>query len=342
MRAAMTLPPVIVTNFKRRITGVTTTANNVTAMQKRLADYEIGLCGPGQEWRLWQVLLKGYARPKGRSHRVWHVRRNAEMAWGLFAKHILRQPIRLVFTSASIRQHSTYPRWLISHMDAVIATSPEAAELVPNVALIQPHGVDTEKFQPLEKTAHPSLVYMGRIRPQKGVHILIEALCAVLPDFPEAHMHVVGIALAKDQAYLHEQHDKLKAAGIEGQVTWHGKASDETLQGLLGQAHICAATPLHEEFGVTPFEGLASGCAVLVSDTGAFRLAVAGAETGLMVPTDDVPATATALRALLENDDKRAQMMAAARQKAVENFALEGEATALLHVYDKVSQPCSS
>ncbi len=329
----MSLPPVIVTNFKRRITGVTTTANNVTAMQQRLADYEIAICGPGQVLQLWRVLLQGFRRPANRRYRIWHVRRNAEMAWGLFAKHVLRQPIRLVFTSASIRQHSAYPRWLISKMDAVVATSPEAAALVPNVALVQPHGVNVEKFHPGQKSKAPSLVYMGRIRAQKGVHILVDALCEVLPDFPEVQAHLVGQALAKEQDYLAEQKDKITAANLDAQITWHGRLEDETLEGLLAAAHICAATPLREEFGLTPFEGLSAGCALLVSDAGAFRLAIADGETGIMVAPDDAPATAAALRKLLSDDDMRQTMMARARQVACDRFALEGEATALLNLY---------
>ena len=329
----MSLSPVIVTNFKRRITGVTTTANNVTAMQRRLADHEITICGPGQDLRLWRLLLHGFHRPVGRRYRVWHVRRNAEMAWGLFAKQLLRQPIRLVFTSASTRRHSAYPRWLISQMDSVVATSPEAAALVPNVALVQPHGVDVEKFHPGEKTSAPSLVYMGRIRPQKGVHILVDALCQVLPKFPDVQAHLVGQTLAREKNYLAQQQKKVSAAGLDDQVIWHGRVTDATLEGLLAAAHICAVTPLREEFGLTPFEGLAAGCALLVSDAGAFRLALADGETGIMVDPGDGPATAQALRTLLSDDAKRQTMMARARQVACDRFALEGEASALLNLY---------
>ena len=90
------LPPVIVTNFKRRVTGVSTTAIRVAEAQEVLAPGHLGLCGPKHPLKLWQVLLGGWQRPVGKPFRIWHVRRDAEMMWGLIAKHILRQPLRLV------------------------------------------------------------------------------------------------------------------------------------------------------------------------------------------------------------------------------------------------------
>ena len=332
----MSLPPVIVTNFKRRITGVFTTALNVTAKQRTLAGHEIGLCGPTHELKLWHLILRGFTRPPGYPFRIWHVRRNSEMIWGLIARDILRQPVRLVFTSAAIRRHSALPRWLIRGMDGVVATSEAAAKCVPQVALIQNHGVDTDKFKPGEKTQHPTLIYMGRIRPQKGVHIMLAALCQVLPDFPDAQVHMVGVALGKDQDYLSKLQQESEAANISHQITWHGRVSDDQLSHLLSCSHICVATPLREEFGLTPFEGLSAGCALVVSDTGAFRLAIAGGQTGRMVPPDDIRATARALRDLLSDPAMRANMMQRAREVACTHFPLEGEAKALLTLYQQM------
>ncbi|KGF66674.1 lipopolysaccharide biosynthesis protein, partial [Hoeflea sp. BAL378] len=75
----------------------------------------------------WQAVRMSREPPSGRKFHIWHVRRNPEMRAGLFARDILRLPVRLVFTSAAQRRHSLIPRWLISRMDAVIATTPEAA-----------------------------------------------------------------------------------------------------------------------------------------------------------------------------------------------------------------------
>lgn len=340
----MILPPVIVTNFKRRITGVTSTAINVTRRQQDLAPYKIGLCGPKHGLKLWQALMYGFRPPKEFPFRIWHVRRNSEMAWGLFAKHILRQPIRLIFTSAAIRRHSPYPRWLISKMDALVATSDQAAALLDRVDLVQGHGVDTRAFQPGTnqtdaKTSPIRITCIGRIRPEKGVHILVEALCQVLPSHPGVQMHFIGKVAPAHQAFFQEQQRKLTAAGIAAQITWHDEIPATEVAAHLATSHILAATPLYEGYGLTAFEGLASGCAVLLSDTGAFREATAQGETGELVPLSDVPKTAAALGRLLADPRALTIKQRRAREIAVTHFDLDQEASALLTLYDRIFRP---
>ncbi len=337
----MALPPVIVTNFKRRLTGVTTTALNVTAYQRAHNELEIGVCGPLHEWKLWQVLVWGWARPPGRQVRVWHVRRNAEMAWGLLAKRILRQPVRLVFTSAAIRRHSAYPRWLIAQMDAVVATSDAAAALVPNVTTVQAHGVDTASFRPAPKTSAPSLVVVGRIRPEKGIHVLIEALCHVLPDHQRVRVHMIGQAQGVDRAFEAELRQKLQAAGIDQQVFWHGEQPQERVAELMSQSHILVATPLYEGYGLTALEGLASGCAVLLSDTGIFAEVVAHDSVGRLVPVNDAAATAAALADLLSDANKLKSLQQRAREVAEVHYSIEAEAHRLLNLYNEIANAAS-
>ena len=86
--------------------------------------------------------------PADKPFNIWHVRRNSEMQFAIFARDILKLPVKIVFTSAAQRRHSAWPRWLISKMDAVIATSEEAASFVPNVVSVIPHGVDLDRFFP--------------------------------------------------------------------------------------------------------------------------------------------------------------------------------------------------
>lgn len=332
----MTLPAVIVTNFKRRLTGVTTTALHVTAAQQRLADYDLGLCGPWHRLKLVHVLFNGFAKPPGKPFRIWHVRRNSEMLWGLIAKYGLGQPVRLVFTSASIRRHSAFPRWLIARMDAIVATSDKAASFLPRVDLIQGHGVDLNLFRPGDKSGTLTLVCAGRIRADKGTHILVAALCAVLPEFPKVRVHILGRAHRRDKAYVHDMQAKLQNAEVSAQVTWHGEVPPARVAEMLATAQLYAATPLHEEFGLTPFEGLASGCAVLVSDTGVFDQAVASGQTGILVPVGNVAATIAGLRTLLNDQGLRARMMAAARPMAQAQFSIDQEASALLGLYDRM------
>jgi mannosyltransferase len=72
---------------------------------------------------------------------IWHARRNNDMIVGVLLK-ALGWPLKLVFTSAAQRHHTWITRWLISKMDAVIATSDVSASFLKRSATVVAHGVD--------------------------------------------------------------------------------------------------------------------------------------------------------------------------------------------------------
>ena len=178
-RATLDLDPeVIVFNLKRRYTGVSATVNTLVPVQ--LSQWRLGYCGeqlsnglPGMS--LSQAVNLSRKPPRDRVFRIWHVRRDHEMAAALFVRDVLRLPIRLVFTSAAQHRHGAFPRWLISRMDAVIATTHLAASFVPNTSAVVAHGIDLERFSdtPDKRTAWAAsglpgaygIGVFGRIRP---------------------------------------------------------------------------------------------------------------------------------------------------------------------------------
>ena len=104
----MSAVEVVAPNFKRRLSGVTSTIVQLVPLQVTMIS--LATLGPGLPASLpkiawWQVpaLLR---RPSGGRVRVWHARRNLEMLGGVVLKKLLRAPLKLVFTSASQRRHS--------------------------------------------------------------------------------------------------------------------------------------------------------------------------------------------------------------------------------------------
>ena len=147
-----------------------------------------------------RAVLACLKQPKNKPFRIWHARRNKEMLLGLMIKHLLRGRIRLVMTSCALRRHSWFPRQLLASMDAIIATSDEAASYVSHVVATIPHGVDCDRFQPAKdrKAALKALgipgnygiSMVGRIRPEKGSDLFVDAMIRLLPKHPALHgMH---------------------------------------------------------------------------------------------------------------------------------------------------------
>ena len=279
-----TKPAVFVTNFNPRFTGVSATTASVCKVQK--SQIEVALVGralsgcpsPLSKRKAISLSLK---KPKDKPFNIWHVRRNSEMQLAIFARDILRLPIKIVFTSAAQRRHSAWPRWLISKMDAVIATSEEAANFVPNVVATIPHGIDLDRFQPSKnqredwaKTGMPGeygIISVGRVRPEKGTDLFVEAMIEALPKLPEATAIIAGATKSKDFSFRKKIEERIKQSGLVDRIKFLGEIPPHKLPELLKGCRALVALPRYEGFGLTPLEGMACGLPLIASKTGYFE-----------------------------------------------------------------------
>ena len=114
-------PLVVAPNLKRRLSGVTATVVRLIPVQARMI--AIRATGPGLPPEVPHIpLIRAATLPRDR-WRVWHARRNTEMALGLILRRVLRRKYRLMFTSAAQRHHTGFTKWLIRQQEALVATS---------------------------------------------------------------------------------------------------------------------------------------------------------------------------------------------------------------------------
>ncbi|QFT81421.1 GDP-mannose-dependent alpha-(1-6)-phosphatidylinositol monomannoside mannosyltransferase [Roseovarius sp. THAF27] len=342
------MPDLIVTNFNRNFTGVSSTAASVVRCQ--VDQYDLALAGhplPGCPAPITKAQAATLSRtpPPGRPFTIWHVRRNPEMRTALWVRDVLRRPIRIVFTSAAIRRHSAFPRWLISRMDAVIATTEAAAGFVPHVRAVAPHGVDTDRFTPAPDraaawaaTGYPGtqgVATIGRIRPEKGTDRFVAAMLRLLPDHPGLTALVIGRAAKSDQPFLDNLKAQISAAGLTDRILFPGEVTPDALPALTRSLSAVVQLPRYEGYGMTPLEGMASGVPFVATDTGYYRSFSSQDETGLIVP-DDPDQAADALASILSDPDRHATMSRAARDIACAHFSVTREAEAIARVYEEL------
>ena len=339
-------PEVIVFNLKERYTGVSATINALVPLQAH--QWRLGFCGTRMSNGIDGMTLREAIRlsrkpPVGRAFRIWHVRRDPEMMAAIFARDVLRLPIKLVFTSAAQHLHGAFPRWLISKMDAVISTTPLAASFVPNTTAVVPHGIDLSRFSPPadKRTAWKDsglpgeygIGVFGRVRPDKGSDVFVDAMIQALPHLPGATAVIAGLAQPQHQAYQDELKARIAAAGLAERIVFLGEVPAGEVHLWYQRCLLCVACPRYEPFGLTPFEAAATGCALVCSRTGAFdQLAIPGL-TGDMVDTGDAPGLAQAVLKVLSDREQALRMGQAARQRVVEHFSLAKEAEGIGRVY---------
>lgn len=334
----------IVTNFNRNFTGVSATAAAVVSRQK--SKYGLRLVGQPlpdcpEPVNLLKALKHSQTSVNGRPV-IWHVRRNAEMLAAITARDIFRMPIKTVFTSSARRFHSAFPRWLISRMDAVIATTKSAATFVPHVRAVAPHGVDTQKFIPAKnrlecwaRSGFPGtmgVATVGRIRPEKGTDIFVDAMIKLLPELPGAKALVIGRATGEHRTFHQELQKRVIDADLTERILFTGEIDSDKLAQLLPGLSLMVAAPRYEGYGMTVLEAMASGVPVVASDTGNF-VDFLGSECGHIAEPGDAQTVADLSRQILTTTGEVERAGAAARLRAVEHFSIEGEVDAIDRVY---------
>ncbi len=143
----------------------------------------------------------------------------------------------------------------------------------------------------------PLVVFTGRLVPEKGADVLIEAMAAI----PGAACVVVG---SGDEEYVRGLHALAAQHGVDDRVFFHGYCSD--VFPLVVQADVgVVPSRFREPFGLSVIEFMALGKPVVTTDNGGQKEYMHDGEDGLLVPPEDASALAGAVGRLLADGQLR-------------------------------------
>lgn len=200
--------------------------------------------------------------------------------------------------------------------------------------LVRGTGVDTRQFRPTpEPPGVPVVTLASRMLWEKGIGVFVEAARLLRRDGVEARMALVGLPDPENprsvpRAQLQAWHD-------EGIVEWWGFRQD--MPGVLGASHVFVLPTMYRE-GVPRvlIEAAACGRPAVTTDRPGCRDIVRDGENGLVVPANDAPALAGAIRTLLGDPALRARMGARGRAIVEEEYAQEHVLAATLAIYERL------
>jgi phosphatidyl-myo-inositol alpha-mannosyltransferase len=228
--------------------------------------------------------------------------RIAKPVWGFLEERIDRR------IAVSEQARVSAQRWL-----------PGEYEIVPNGVLI-PEGVDPGGRE-------HRVIFAGRQEQRKGLHVLLRA-------WPEirrrtgARLRIAGADPLAVRLLLTRL--RLSDEGIDVL----GFLSQDDLTAELSTAKALLAPSLGgESFGMVLTRAFACATPVVASDIPGYR-DVMTPQTSLPVPPDDPTALTSAVCALLEDEDRRAGLGAAARTHAIDNYSWDDIARRLVRIYD--------
>ncbi|HEY6379461.1 MAG TPA: glycosyltransferase family 4 protein [Candidatus Dormibacteraeota bacterium] len=194
-----------------------------------------------------------------------------------------------------------------------------------------PLGVDTARFRPLRRrrVAGRLLTTASADVPLKGLLHLVEALPRVRLRHPHAHLVVIGSPNPDGPLPT-----ALRRLGLQDSVRFERGVSDQRIVELYAEAEVAVVPSLYEGFSLPAVEAMASGCALVVSDTGALPEVVGrSGEAALLVRPGQPDQLAAALDAVLSDPDLRDRLGAGGRRRALEHFNWPATAVATVAHY---------
>ncbi len=226
--------------------------------------------------------------------------------------------------------------WVYRKADQALAGADDAARVLRAkgykgpLSTIPQFGTDAALFQPAaSQPDRPFTIgYIGRIVPAKGIDVLLRALVALAGDW---RLRLVGGGPALD-----DLRTLAHALGIAERVAFVGQLPSTELP---AQYHAldCLVLPSltqnnwKEQFGRVLVEAMASGVAVIGSDSGAIPGVIG--EAGLIVPEGDAAALTRAIQDLKDQADLRAALAERGRERFLARFTNDSIAAATVEVY---------
>jgi len=231
-------------------------------------------------------------------------------------------------TSASYRYLGPIVRRLADRIDVKVAVSPDAkalaAEALGGDFTLLFNGIEVERFAKADPvpTEGPTVFFLGRHEPRKGLAVLLEAL-SLLP--PEVQLWVAGDG--PETEALGVQH-----AG-DPRISWLGRISDDEKASRLRSADVfCAPSLRGESFGVVLLEAMAASTAIVASDLPGYRNVARPDREAVLVPPGDAGALADALRRVLGSVSLRAELVASGDLRAAD-FSMHNLAARYVELY---------
>ena len=177
---------------------------------------------------------------------------------------------------------------------------------------------------------HHLVVYMGRLRPVKGVEYGIRAFASALKQRPDIHMAIAGEG--EQSEYLKSLAAKL---GVADRVSFLGVRND--VPELLAAADSVVLPSLNEGFPRTAIEAMAAAKPVVATNVGGTPEAVIDGATGILMPPKDIEALSAAIVRLVDDPELQARMGSAGRERAVKNYSIELYVSRLDEMYRRYS-----
>jgi len=173
-----------------------------------------------------------------------------------------------------------------------------------------------------------TILFVGRITPEKGLDLLLDALTRVPGDW---QLSVVGhgIGMAQTCSRVHDM-------GLDTRVTFHGWLNGDALvQAYRDAAVVVVPSRWPEPFGIVGIEAMAHGRPVVAFGVGGIPEWLTDGVGGFVVPPADVATMAGRIVSVLANPAEAEAMALRGRARVLRDFSEEAHLAKLVPLYER-------
>lgn len=209
---------------------------------------------------------------------------------------------------------------------------------------IRPNGIDFHKFdfgfdnrqefrRQFAMDHEKVVMFVGRMVPEKGAQVLLEAAPKVLAQYPDAKFVIVGKG-----GFLNDLKRRAQALRLGNKILFTGYVDDDALLRIYRAADAAVVPSLYEPFGIVALEGMAAKVPTIVADTGGLGEIVDHAQTGVTTYAGDADSLAWGILQVLSHPKEAHQMAERAYQKVLTTFNWQVIADQTLETYARVQE----
>jgi len=220
----------------------------------------------------------------------------------------------------------TVARWIFKKVDIIRCLTLEDAQEVMRYGApsgkirIIPNPINTDLFKPRIKRVENTLIWTGRMVPEKGLRYLIEAMNILVHKYGHRDVHLLLIGAGPQQSLLFRM---VKKYQLNNNVNFLGWLPRRKVAEYLSKATLFVFPSLREGMPFSLLEALSSGLPAVGSNVPGVRSLIIHKHNGLLVPPKDPTSLARAIAYLLKHRDLRLEMSKNARKYVMANFSYQ-------------------
>ena len=180
------------------------------------------------------------------------------------------------------------------------------------------------------KPFSPCILSLSRLAPEKNIHLVIDAIAALRPEFPH-----IGLIVAGDGPLLNELTLHASSLGVEESIRFVGFVED--VRPLYDSCDAFVLASRTEGMPIAVLEAMALGVPIVATKVGGIPLMLDDESEALLIEPNDPRCLYEALRRLIVDERVRTNLARSALKRFERDYTAERMAQSYVRFYDEIA-----